>query len=304
MISKEEIHVKVSDRFLRYSIAREDDFSNIEYKVLMNQLEHGLLECTKVICNGGIQLIYDVLDYQPLSTFYNRMSFEDFFYIISELYTITEQVKNNGFMKNDHLELSMDKIFVNPGSKKVYMVYLPILLNTDEKQESIETMIKKVLINIALNHFTLTDYRIKELYEDIKVRDFTLRAINTKIVNRDYGAADVQPIKQSNPDMVPRKLMTLTSINSPELIVLRIDKVDYMIGKMVAPGHGLIRNYPTISREHCKITCQGDQFFIMDLNSANGTYINEQRIPSYFACPLHSKDKLRLANLIFDIELS
>ena len=304
MVNKEEIHIKVSDRFLRYSIAREEDFSNIEYKVLMNQLEHGLLECTKVICNGGIQLIYDISDYQPLSTFYTRLSVEDFFYIISELFTITEQVKNNGFMKNDHLELTMDKIFVNSSSKKVFMVYLPIVLNTEEKQESIETRINQILINIALNHFTLTDHRIKELYEDIKVRDFTLRAINTKIVNRDYGEADVLPMKQSNPDMAPRRIMTLTSINSPELIVLRVDKADYMIGKKVAPGHGLIRNFPTISREHGKITCQGDQFFITDLNSANGTYINEQRIPSYVACPLHSKDKLRLANLIFDIELS
>lgn len=57
-----------------------------------------------------------------------------------------------------------------------------------------------------------------------------------------------------------------------------------------------------VSRRHAKIAREGDQFYIWDLNSANGTWVNEQRVPRSLseglelseAVPLHEGDIIRL----------
>ncbi|MCS7283016.1 MAG: FHA domain-containing protein [Anaerolineae bacterium] len=57
-----------------------------------------------------------------------------------------------------------------------------------------------------------------------------------------------------------------------------------------------------ISRRHAKIAREGEQFYIWDLNSANGTWVNEQRVPRSLseglelneAVPLKDGDIIRL----------
>ena len=57
-----------------------------------------------------------------------------------------------------------------------------------------------------------------------------------------------------------------------------------------------------VSRRHAKIAREGDQFYIWDLNSANGTWVNDQRVPRSLseglelseAVPLHDGAVIRL----------
>jgi pSer/pThr/pTyr-binding forkhead associated (FHA) protein len=207
-------------------------------------------------------------------------------------------------MKNDHVIISIDKIYVDHLAKKVFLIYLPVNIVTGDKAEPIEAAIKKIILNIILDHNSLYDNSIQELYDDIKSRDLPLEMINNKIQRGDYYKSDKKSNdpKEKNNRLIKR--MTLISINAPEAIVMRIDKDEFPIGKKVGEEYGLIRNYPTISREHCKITYEDGHYYITDLNSANGTYINEKKIPSLVPYPLNIKDRLRLANLIFDIQES
>ena len=49
-----------------------------------------------------------------------------------------------------------------------------------------------------------------------------------------------------------------------------------------------------VSRRHAEIVQQSDQWFMQDLNSTNGTYINNQRVAPLSRQPLHSGDQIRL----------
>ena len=57
-----------------------------------------------------------------------------------------------------------------------------------------------------------------------------------------------------------------------------------------------------LSRRHAKIAQEGTQFYIWDMNSANGTWVNEQRVPRSLsegvelseAVPLHDGDIIRI----------
>lgn len=57
-----------------------------------------------------------------------------------------------------------------------------------------------------------------------------------------------------------------------------------------------------VSRQHARIFCRDDQVYIQDLESSNGTYVNQERLKPRVSCPLHNGDTIWLGHLkmIFD----
>ncbi|MFP4029447.1 MAG: FHA domain-containing protein [Candidatus Brocadiia bacterium] len=56
-----------------------------------------------------------------------------------------------------------------------------------------------------------------------------------------------------------------------------------------------------VSREHCELQYDGDHFWLIDVDSVNGTYVNNQRVRRYM---LYDGDQVRLARtlLLFSVE--
>jgi hypothetical protein len=52
-----------------------------------------------------------------------------------------------------------------------------------------------------------------------------------------------------------------------------------------------------VSRRHARIHKQKTQYFIEDLGSANGTFLNGQRLTPYLPHPLHDADELQLGRV-------
>jgi pSer/pThr/pTyr-binding forkhead associated (FHA) protein len=52
-----------------------------------------------------------------------------------------------------------------------------------------------------------------------------------------------------------------------------------------------------VSRLHCHLRFEGGVLFLMDLGSANGTFVNEQRVLPDRPSPLSNGDLIRLGNL-------
>lgn len=53
-----------------------------------------------------------------------------------------------------------------------------------------------------------------------------------------------------------------------------------------------------VGRQHARLTAQGGQVFIEDLNSVNGTAVNKQKLPPGQPRPLNSGDELRLGKMV------
>ncbi|MGC8873223.1 MAG: FHA domain-containing protein [Chloroflexia bacterium] len=53
-----------------------------------------------------------------------------------------------------------------------------------------------------------------------------------------------------------------------------------------------------VSRRHARISRRGDTFFLEDLASANGTYVNRERLPPHTPVPLEDGSEIRLGNLV------
>lgn len=61
-------------------------------------------------------------------------------------------------------------------------------------------------------------------------------------------------------------------------------------------SNDLVLKDPEVSRRHARITYQGGRYFVEDLNSTNGTFLNEQRLQGQM--PLSHADVIRLGESI------
>ena len=83
--------------------------------------------------------------------------------------------------------------------------------------------------------------------------------------------------------------------------VFDVEPLPFTIGKLEGYANAVI-NVPAISRLHARIYA-GDSsgtYQIEDLNSTNGTFVNEQQILPYTKVPLHEGDVIRLADEEFE----
>ena len=100
---------------------------------------------------------------------------------------------------------------------------------------------------------------------------------------------------------IKQPVMTVAAVNSPIPFSLTVNKSDYRIGKNPDMVDGAVTYNPAISRVHCRITFYNGRYYITDMDSANGTYVNQQRLFSREMRELNSGDSIRLANSDFVI---
>jgi pSer/pThr/pTyr-binding forkhead associated (FHA) protein len=81
------------------------------------------------------------------------------------------------------------------------------------------------------------------------------------------------PIEKLVLGMTPR----LVAIDGPlSGHTFYLDEPIVSIGRLVSNDICLVDLY--VSRHHCVIRNEGDEYIIEDLNSANGTYVNDERV--------------------------
>ena len=66
-----------------------------------------------------------------------------------------------------------------------------------------------------------------------------------------------------------------------------------------APRADFVVDAPLVSRLHCRLTANDHAVDVVDLDSTNGTYINDQRVQKG---SLKSGDRLRVGRVEFAIE--
>lgn len=89
----------------------------------------------------------------------------------------------------------------------------------------------------------------------------------------------------------------LISQNSKEEFY--ITKPETIIGKERKRVDICISNDPTISRRHCCITIQNDQFYLSDLGSSNGTYFGGKKLIPQQPVMLHDGDRFTISDQTF-----
>ncbi|MEX6430262.1 MAG: FHA domain-containing protein [Ferrimicrobium sp.] len=63
----------------------------------------------------------------------------------------------------------------------------------------------------------------------------------------------------------------------------RLDRATMSIGRH--PDSDIFLNDVTVSRRHAEVALRGDEYYIKDAGSLNGTYVNRERVEEERLCP-------------------
>ncbi|ROR23667.1 FHA domain-containing protein [Mobilisporobacter senegalensis] len=94
----------------------------------------------------------------------------------------------------------------------------------------------------------------------------------------------------------------LKSTNSINYKDIKIIEFPFFFGKLNDQVDKSVKSN-VISRFHAKIEQKGEGFFITDLNSTNGTYLNSNRLKADVPKELHLGDEVRMANITYQFEI-
>jgi hypothetical protein len=72
-------------------------------------------------------------------------------------------------------------------------------------------------------------------------------------------------------------------------------KTPFIIGSMKGVVDFQVKN-ESASRIHCQITCEDDQYYIIDLNSKNGTFLNNRKLEGQEKYLLKNTDEIKIIN--------
>lgn len=86
----------------------------------------------------------------------------------------------------------------------------------------------------------------------------------------------------------------------PEIYLGRLDAAQGIFPDLdLTPDGGIEAG---VSRRHAKIHWRDGRFFLEDMGSANGTFLNNQRLTPYLPHPLQERDELRVGRLRLIVE--
>lgn len=104
-------------------------------------------------------------------------------------------------------------------------------------------------------------------------------------------------------EAVQGETFLLRAENPAQYHNIPIIEFPFFVGKLKSKVNYTI-NSTAISRFHAKIECIGNQYFITDLNSTNGTFVNNIRLKANETKELQENEKLSFANITFYFEKS
>lgn len=287
---------------VQYILNDKSAFALTEFKVLKSQNKH-FIKCAKVLYNGKIKLIYFTSMYKSLRNMLPSLDGDTFLSIIANLLNCIIEIKNNGFLDCQDIDLSFDKVFVDQNTFEVNIIYLP-LNSPNSGVVAFETELKTEIIKLISTVPAFANEKMTRVCGYLSSGTLSLNQLYGNICAEIKGGAKSSPQNLKNDQNSESKIfkqpaLYFSSINTPADINFEINSNEYVIGKNPEKVNGVISFNKAISRVHCKISYKNNTYFITDLGSANGTFVNKNRLVANQPTQIKSGDTIRLANSDF-----
>ena len=283
-------------------------FLQTEHKVLQGYSGDSLIRCMKMYFNGKIQLYYLTKAFKPLSSIMGNINSDSLLLIIINLLHGIAEVSNHGFLSVRNLDISFNKIYVNPSSNKVGLIYFPLSIHCFDDEEEFDNTIRSELVNLIESNRFLKNDKTYQLIVDLKNTNLSLEDIEKRVEfsinNKSNESFQETPsiLREVHTKPTSFNVLKLMAVDAPASLEFKIGEHDFLIGKKDS-NDGVILFSKMISRIHCKISCNDGDFYLTDLQSTNGTYINNRRLQPNQASGIKNGDIIRLADVEFRVVL-
>lgn len=271
-----------------YILKDNTTFVNTDYKVLQSQNNGIFVKCMKMTRNGMIDLYYVTDEYRPMSSMFVGINADTFVNVVVNLFASVIEVRNNGFLACQCIDLSWDKIFVQQNTLKVKLVYLPLSVKIFDSYAEFESELRSSIVKLANKVITTSNTRLDEFVMDLCNGSLTLEDVYNKSRGAGTTSGNIGGIK-------------LVAMNAPNYFELVIDKSDAVIGKKQELVDLVIPFNKMISRKHCRVSNINGIYYINDEGSVNGTFVNGVRLNPKQKIQINRGDVIRLADSDFQI---
>lgn len=292
-----------------YFLENNEIFYDIGFKVMQNQENVNLLECHRLKYNGKIKLVYFTRDYTSMADYIASSDVDTILSLIDSLIRALIQIENLGFLNMACIDNRLSHMYVEPNTNTIKIIYLPVNITGIHKNKNeFDNEIKAQLVQ-AIEQMRITDNpkmrQAVDALEDgtLKLHDISARIqhgrgfINNNTAdsrNSEVHETDVQDRKSSFTNMDG---ICIQSIDGQFRFDIREN--EFLIGKSSERVQGVITGNNAISRVHCKIVRKNGNYYVVDMGSSNGTYVNGKRIEPNIPEPILDKSQFRIANAEF-----
>lgn len=284
-----------------YILENSAYFLNTDYKVLQSQTNGIFIQCMKMKHNGKLDLYYITDDYRPMSTMFVGITPDIMVSVVINLFASVIEVRNNGFLACQSIDMSWDKIFVEQNTLKVKLVYIPVSVKVFDSYAEFESELRSSIVKLINKVIVTSTEKLDQFVLDLSNGSLSLEDVYNR--SRSSGTP---PIISQAPDPVPApqdagSAIKMVAMNGPSYFELVIDKDEMIIGKKPELVNAVISFNKMISRKHCRITRVNGTYYISDEGSANGTYVNRVRLANGQSKEIKRGDIIRLADSDFQI---
>lgn len=271
--------------------------------ILVSIKDNGFIEYRNILFNiNSIYLDINKLDvfliYLPIKNDI-RNNENNFFFELKN--TIVEAIKNSKLIYESNINRLIDILTDNNSIEAVIDELNNMEINNSKAQ------IYKKSYEEDLNQKTIEENKVA--IKDDKKKKGILGGLFSRIKEKDNSTynntfheyEDISEEFQETTLMENESLIKLVALNAPIDFSLNIVKNEYIIGTNSSYSDGVINFNKAISRRHCKISIINNKFYITDLDSSNGTYLNGRRLEGNKKNELKPGDVIKLANSEFKV---
>ena len=295
-----------------YILDDSASFSTTEYKVLQSKSTKGFVRCMKMLYNGKTQLFYLTRDTKAFSAMLPKLDAEGFCAIVGNLLSGVLRVQNNGFLSCQNVDASFEHIYVDTNTYEVYLTYVPLTKKLYDDKFAFESDLRSSLVKVLSSISTGQSAKTMKLLSALTNGAVTLEMLcamlkDSAAAEGEGEAADKRNGSGANGPHGERGTkqlageLCLVTLNAPTRLEIKVTKDDFVLGKKPGVCDGILSFNNMISRVHCRIVRKGERYMIVDLQSANGTFVNKVRLQPNQPCPIKHADIVRLANSDFRI---
>lgn len=288
-----------------YILSDNSTFLSTEYKVLQSQANSCFVKCMKMMYNGKVQLYYLTKGLKTFASMIPSLDAESFLTIIANLLSDIIDVKQNGFLSCQNIDIAFERIYVDPSTHKVSLVYLPLSKRIYDDNSSFENEIRTGLVKLISGVSTLSTPKTMQFSADLSNGTLSIEDLFARVrggKSTDGGQSHIGQIDVGG-GRAGSGLLRIIAMNAPIRVEIAVTKDEFVIGKKAELCDGVIDFNKMISRSHCRINRRGNQYTITDLQSANGTFVNKVKLQPNQPHLINNGDVIRLANSDFQVSI-
>ncbi len=319
---KYRIHMKKPNVIVKGKMAYNERINEREMDFLVKNSIPGLFH---ISYDGKKQLTYEAPCTISMDKYLkNGMLTETIFWrIVSQMLDVEIALKHRGLYPA-HLLVKPDTVFINEETLELYFIYQPVISANSMTDNLFAVIHDMIYLELKLAGDTKPGYLI-DFQNYLQQSDYSLEHVRQYIDrpsawngNSGFsGAADnagalgqEEDLEQYTvllgsggaagmPSKLRQKQVYITRIKGREQVVLS-GQVSYL-GRNSQCDYCISGN-SSIGRKHAAIQRKGDDCYLTDLGSVNGTSVNGRRMAAKESCKLQNGDRFRLADEEFVFE--